>query len=222
MEEFAKGLARGTLEWTSDKVVELAKRLVNRELAFIGREDYVDEAKGVASSGEFEFYKTYVKDRKLRVLSKMGLLLRTWENDPIRLRDLNDLRNKIRKKYADEGLHIAEIVQSRILSGLIPIALESTQSNNRAAEQIEAFLSSSVQTCVFIQSSYTPGVLANDLASYMRMQKPPLLVLFARGLESKRVCTEVVRTLEVNVRTYSWQAKDFSRSLIVFFVRTGL
>ncbi len=82
VERFAAGLAKGTLQWTADKVSEFLRLISQRQLAFVGKIDLIAEVREHRARPEYQFYVEYLSDKRLRLLALMGLTLRDYQNDP--------------------------------------------------------------------------------------------------------------------------------------------
>jgi hypothetical protein len=221
LEELAAGLVEGTLNAAGPKVKEYVTLLLNRQLAFIGRRDYILEVKAQRQSPEWLLYHEYIKDRRLSILAQMGLTLREWESDPARKKDIEQLRNRIRAAHQEEGLHIAQVVQSRVLTGLVPAVLGSVASKERAAKLIEAFLADSFRLCRFIQEKDQAAAIARAVGDHLTVNRPPLFVFFARG-QAIATCDRVVKQLIKGRHDYSLQVHDLYGSRVVVLIRSDL
>lgn len=222
LEEFAAGLAEGTIKALGPKVKDLASLLFNRKLAFIGRRDYVREVKEQSQSAEWQFFKDFITDERLSILALMGLTLRDWESDPGRRQDIENLRNRIFRKFGQEGVHIAQVVQSRILSRIIAVAVDSSPTSKRdAARLIETFLNSAFLLCRFVQNDDSSDELATQIRNHLTLQKPPLFVLFARG-KAIKICDHAVKRIIATTPGYAPQIDDLYGSRIVMLVRNDI
>jgi hypothetical protein len=215
--QFAAGLAKGTLQWTADKISEFLRLISEKQLAFVGNPDLISEVKEHRARPEYQFYVEYLKDRRLKLLALMGLTLRDYQSDPLRHDDLQLLRNRIKTKYDEAGLHVAQIVQSGILAELIPPVISSPGDKASAARKIEAFLNDSERLCLFIQDRDQIDHRVTSIQAYLAGSKPPLFVLFARG-KAKATLSEIVHILKQRSIPYGFIAKDLDRSLLVIFI----
>jgi len=221
IEEFAAGLARGTFEATGPSVKEYATLLFNRKLAFIGRRDYILEVKAQRESPEWLIFREFVKDERLSLLAQMGLTLRDWESDPARKKDIEKLRYRIFTKYGEEGVHIAQVVQSRVLTGVVPAVLGSVNSMQRAATLIESFLKDSFRLCRFVQEKDPMAAIARAVGDHLSVNRPPLFVLFARGAAIK-TCSTIAKRLIEATQEYAHQVHDLYGSRIIVLIRIDL
>ncbi len=221
LEEFAAGLARGTLQWTADTIRSYLKLINDGQLAFIGRSDLIAEAKARRKSPEYQFYAGYLQDKRLRLLALMGLALREYESEPLRKDDLQVLRNRILSEYHERGLHVAQIVQSRILAELIPSAVGMPDDKTTAAQRIEAFLQESERLCLFIKDKEPIDSQAAKIHSRLSGRGPPLFVMFARG-RAAETCAEIARLVRQRAVPYEVVRKEIEGSLILIFIRNDL
>jgi len=221
LRDFAAGLAKGAFDWTADKASYYVALLRNHEIAFIGRIDLIREAQELGKVPELQFYREYLTDGRLRLLAWMGLVLRQYESDPLRQEDLHALRDRIRKKYKEDGLHIAQVVQSRILAEVIPPVLSNERDKAAAAVTIEAFLNESGRFCIFVKDKDHIDTRIEEVRVRLMALRPPLFVLFARG-SAKSVCNTVVIGLSQRRVEYDIQSRDVFGSLIVILFRKDL
>ena len=139
IEDVSKGVTKGVLEFSKNEVISLIKKLKERKLAFIEEQKTIEIVKEQYRSGESKFYEIYIKDKNLLLLVRLGLTLRKLENDKERLQNLRD---KILKRYDIEGLHLAEFVQNGVLNKYISILLEELTSLKKLEEEIQEILKS--------------------------------------------------------------------------------
>ena len=221
MEEFAAELAKGGSKKKGHSVKEYADLLRQHLLAFIGRRDYVAEIKEERRSPEWQLYRQYILDERLSLLAQMGLTLRSWESDPAHKRDIERLRSRISFKYGEEGLHIAQVVQSRVLTGVVPTVMRSVESKERVARLIEAFLAGSARLCRFVKESDPPAAVAREVADHLSRNRPPVFVLFARG-SAIPTCNLVVKLVVEASHSYRLEVHDVYGSRIVVLLRSDI
>ncbi len=219
LSEIVAGITKGSLEWGTEQVRAFAEALTSKQIAFIGSGATVREAKAVSSDPEFRQYKRYITDTPLRTLARLGLLLRRWQDDPLRKRDLTNLRNKIHEKYGDVGLHITQVVQTGILDEVVRETRETSDGTAATTEALEIFLKGSEKFCLFVQGSHAPGSVGTGLINRLRRDAPAISVLFARGTQARRVVAEVVKTIIVNEPRYNVRSREIGGSLIVILIR---
>lgn len=221
IEDFAAGLARGTFEAAAPGVKKYLTLLLNHKLAFIGRRDYILEVKEMRKSPEWLLYRDYLQDKQVSILAQMGLTLRDWESDPARVQDIHNLRNRIHKKFGEEGLHIAQVVQSQILTGVVPVVVSHSTTKERAAQLIEAFLKDSFRLCRFVRTEDQPPAVGRAISDHLVVNRPAIFVLFGRGTALEILNRTVVLVSE-GQREYAYQVHDIDKSRIVVFVRSDL
>jgi hypothetical protein len=121
IESAAKGATKGGLEYTEEKIKQLARWFKDRKIAFVQNPETIEVAKEQRNSSEWGLFRNYVDDERLHILFQMGLTLRRVEkNKP----QCDHLRQRILKKYDAEGLHIAQFVQNGLFSKYIANILD--------------------------------------------------------------------------------------------------
>lgn len=221
LEDFAAELAKSGTESPESSAKKYAKALYDHLVAFIGRRDYVEAVTTERRGAEWLLYHEYIHKQEIALPAQMGLVLRDWESDPARQKDIKHLRNVIRSAHGDVGLHIAEVVQSRVLTGVVPAIIGSVGSKERAASLIEAFLTESINLCLFVQEKDYPAAITQAVVGLLNGKRPPLFVLFARGTAIE-ICNLAARPLMDTVREYEFQVHDIYRSRIVVLIRSDL
>lgn len=221
LSEFAAGLARGSLRWTAERIAEFLRRISNRELAFVGNPDLIAEVKEHKTRPEYRFYLEYLSDQRLRLLALMGLTLRDYQRDALRKDDLHRLRERIKTKHGNSGLHVAQIVQSGILIELLPPVISSPGDKRAAAGKIEAFLNDAERLCLFIQDKDPIDQRVQEIRAYLAGSRPPLFVLFARG-KAKDTLTEIAHILHRRRLPYSRVVREVEKSLLVILVADSI
>lgn len=217
LSQFAAGLAKGTLQWTADTIRKYVSLINAGQLAFIGNPDRIAEVKACRSSPEYQFYRNFLNDKRLRLLALIGLTLRDYQRDPIKAADLHLLRERIKSKYGDEGLHIAQIVQSGILAELIPPVISKPGDSAAAARRIEAFLNLSEHVCLFVQDKDPIDKKVKSIESYLLGTRPPLFVMFARG-RARSTLQEIFHILNKHGIPYDHATKELDESLLLILL----
>ena len=75
-QDIAEGTARAFVKLGIDTIKRLAQRFLHNELVFIEDQETIDLAKRQLKSGEWIFFSDYVKNKRLKLLIRMGLALR--------------------------------------------------------------------------------------------------------------------------------------------------
>jgi hypothetical protein len=151
-QDVAEGTAKAFIKFGKEEIKQLAQRFLNRELIFIEDQETIDLVKCQLKSGEWNFFSNYVKNRKLKLLIGMGLTLRELERQNKR-DQLENLRDKLYFKFKEDGLHIAEFVQCKLLVAYIGRIVDDCSSTDEIVQKIEDILNNLETRVSFIQSS---------------------------------------------------------------------
>lgn len=149
IESALKGVTKGLLEWSSEKISGFIKKFKEKKLAFIKEQKTIDIVREQYSSGEGKFYQKYITDKDLLFLIRMGLTLRKLEDDEARMMNL---RNKIFNKFKTQGLHVAEFVKSRLLNRYVGMLIDELESLDNLGKEIEKILKEIDKHVLFVQS----------------------------------------------------------------------
>jgi len=145
----AKGAVEAALNWGTDRIKDLASKFRDKKLAFIQDERTIEIVKQQYGSGELAFYRTYIEDKDILFLLKMGLTLRKLENDMERRRNL---RTKLLNRYKLNGLHIAQFVENGILNRYIGILIDNMNSIDDFKRDVMEVLNNIQKYVLFVKS----------------------------------------------------------------------
>jgi len=154
LEDIAKGVTKGALEWTSDFIKQLAVNFRNDKLKFIRDKENIKIAKEQYNSGELQIYKYYIEDKNKLMILRMGLVLRKLEKLGERERK-QKLREDIMKKYEIKGLHIAQFVENGVLNRYIGILLDDISSIEKFKEKINEIIDNIEKYVLFVRKDAT-------------------------------------------------------------------
>ena len=174
LEDIAKGVIKGTLEWTADFIKQLAKGFQENKLKFIRDKENIEIAKEQYNSGELQIYKTYIEDKKKLMILRMGLVLRKLENKGEKEKKQN-LREDIMKKYEIKGLHIAQFVENGILNRYIGILLDDISSIEKFKEKINEIIDNIERYVLFVKTTDSERIV---LESCLRITTSNLSMIF--------------------------------------------
>lgn len=196
VESAARGVTKGALEWTKDEIAALAQRFKDRQVAFIRDRQTIDILHEQKRSAEYQLYKSYLKDKRLRVLCLLGLSLRKLESRPELVADAIE---KVHRKHGEEGRHIVQAAQSGILGLLIgELAIEGGSPEALGAT-IEGLLRNIDRYVVFFQNQTDEGRKGRELLTRLQALRPPVLVIGGMGSAAsmaKRVGKALVRDID--------------------------
>lgn len=144
----------------------------------------------------------------------MGLALRDLEADPAYFKRLQLLRDRIFSKYGDEGLHIAQVVQSGILVEVFDAALKSSLDQRDLAEFIETTLNQADKFCVFIQETDNPKRRAQEILTRLDANRPQFMYLLSRG-KANDILRAVYKELRDRALDYEWSRKEDGTSVFL-------
>src|SRR3989338_2628842 len=169
-----EGVAKAILDWSAEKINSFVKKLKERKLTFIQEPKTIEIAKESYRSGEAKFYKIYVKDRELLFLVQMGLTLRKLEHDEKRIQNLRD---KIFRKYKVEGLHIAEFVQCGILNRYVGMLIDELESVEELGKEIEYVLKNIEKHALFVQGTSNKSEIVKKVTIIVNSHSPSVFII---------------------------------------------
>jgi hypothetical protein len=212
-EGLGKGVTKGLLEYSESKIKELIGLFRDKKLKFIGDEYTIQVAKETRDSGEWKFYKAYIKDDEMLFIIKMGLVLRKLEKNQDKL---NNLRERIRRKYNVKGLHIAYFVQNGILNRYVAILLDDLSSTENLEKTIVDTLSNIEKHAIFVDWRYEPGQLLKEVMTVTASHKPSIFVVSGIASASK-IVKDISENLIQNLSGYVHETMSTGKKEILFF-----
>jgi hypothetical protein len=180
IESAAKGVTKGVLEWTEEKLERAIQKFRDRKLAFVQDTETIRVAKEQRQTSEWQFFRTYVDDKKLHVLFQMGMTLRQLELEDSMIR-LENLRKRIFNKYDIEGLHIAEFVQNGLFSRFFAIIIEKVKPIDKLRSEIKDLFKNIETTVSFIQIHDNVKKESNRIVARIQSHSPATYVISSAG-----------------------------------------
>ena len=123
-DDLIREATKGALDWASEKgkslIKNLAEKIRNKDLVFIGDRDTIERAKQQRHKSEFTFFKQIITNTDSRNLFQMGLTLRSLQRDN-KEAEMKNLKTKIKNKFDHNGLHFAYFVQNGLFSKYLGI-----------------------------------------------------------------------------------------------------
>jgi len=211
----AAGVTEGTLSWTKKEIKRLVKGFTNRDLAFIQDSQTIDIVKETRKSTEWDLYKRYLKDKRLRILAQMGITLRKLEKDQDAL---HKLREKIQKAYGTEGLHIAEFVQSGILLRYLGIVGDRFGSIVDITSTMEEMLNTVDKYTFFIKETDDPKKKAKEVLIRTQANLPSALILCSSGSAIKKA-DKIITRIEADIEDIGYDIDQLKeRGKVITFI----
>lgn len=202
------------LEWSAEKIGNLVKSFKERKLAFIKEPKTIEVVREQYRSGEAKFYQTYIKDKNLLLLVRIGLALRKLEKENEKRQNLRD---KLFNKYKIEGLHIAELVENGVLNRYIGILIEKVISINDLEKEIEDFLNHVEKHTLFIQWTTKKVEILKNATIKINSNSPHIFVI--SGVKSAgNVLKECINDLKYIFKEYEMERITGEKE-ILFFIR---
>ena len=203
MESAAKGAVEGVLDWSTEKLPEKLKQLVqkfrDRKIAFVNNPEIIALAKEQRQTSEWALFNSYVQDDRLHILFQMGLTLRQLEKDE---KKRNELRLRIMKKYGTEGLHIAQFIQNGFfLKYVDTLQTRTTMTPDQLKTEIAEFFKNLETTCSYIQNRDYVNREAATIVTRIQSHHPRTYIISGSRLATQK-CRQVKNTVMRRISGY--------------------
>lgn len=205
---------KGTLSWGEDKIRELVIKFRDRRLAFIQDTETIDLVKEQLKTGEWSLCSSYLKDKNLKLLVQMGLALRKLDQTKSE-KYLSNLRTKILEKYGAKGLHIAEFVQSKILSDFIGSIADKAYSVTELIENVEKLLNNLELNVLFIRKIDNLDKRLNEIKTRLIANAPLFFIIFATK-SAMSLGLEIKQNLKKELEEYELSSLEEKNRLLIF------
>jgi len=183
----SKGATEGALGWTEEKIKQLARRFIDRDLYFIEDQETIDIAKETRGKGEFGLFKIYVSDKDLHILFQMGLTLRSLERSD---KGLSQLIKKIRGKYQQKGLHVAHFVQNGLFGKYLGNIVEIMSSEEDIKKEIKSFFDNIENRVAFISTQDNADKKIREIVTKLNAHSPDTFIISSVG-EAQKNCDKI-------------------------------
>ncbi len=211
--DVAEGVTKGSLSYGEDKIKQLVGFFKSKKLKFIGDKKTIEIARETKKSGEWVFYKNYIDDKELLFIIKLGLILRKIEVDQKRL---DNLKEKIIKKYGFKGLHVAYFVQNGILNRYVGILLDNLDSSKKLKNIILDVLKNIEKHTIFINWKHNQRTLLKESITITSAHKPEIFIISGIGSSAKIIAESEKELINV-LNNYELEKISTGNKEILFF-----
>lgn len=174
---FCEGAGKQCAEEGISFVKKILNQITNRKYLFIGERKTIDHVK--RQSNEFNFYSKYLINSDFKFQIKMGLALRSLDEEKDYDR-MDHLKKVIRKKFNVEGLHISQLSQNKIIMKYILHYLEEDKDEEEIKTELDLFLKEIEKNTFFIQKENVADDVINDVSIKIKVNSPRIFVLSTR------------------------------------------
>jgi hypothetical protein len=213
--DVSEGAVKGVLSFSEEKIKEVIEKFKNHELNFIEDQETIDLVKEQLKTGEWSFYKEHVKDKKLRVLIQMGLALRRLEKDPEKLQNLRD---NIIFGFGEDGLHISQFVQNKILSKYLGTVVSEINSEQDLIGALEDLLKNIDKFVIFIKTNDNIERSTKKIITRIDANAPKIFILGSRKSAIDN-CNKIKENLKKEITDYKFTINEDEEKLILFLLR---
>jgi len=206
LEKATKGFTEAVLNFATERIPELVRKLGEREIAFIQNKKNIEIVKTQRASDEYKTLCQYVPKGPLPLLMQMGLALRQIEKNKDSVKDLKD---KIIGKYGRSGLHIAELVQIGIATQLLSRQMRIFGNHADIQKRLTSFLEQAEELALFIKKEDIERVNRMKELVVTRVDNNPtgMVILFGSGY-AKLVVLKILKKVKEDEREYPIEVQD--------------
>ncbi len=214
LESASKGVTKGLLEWTEEKLKELVKRFSNREVAFVEDKPSAEAIKKQDQTSEYKILCNFIPKGYFRILVRSGLALREIENDQDRV---NRFRSNVYSKYGASGVRIAELTQMGIVTQLLAHLAKIYQNPPDVQKKLLAFFDQVDQLTIFVKTDDSERVERISGLVRERVDTNPsqMVILFGRA-KAVRVLLKILKDIKADPRDYSIEIQQEGYQLTAF------
>lgn len=220
LEATAKGTVKAIIEYGEEKLKEFVRRFKNKEIGFIEDQETIDLIKELRNTPYMKLVRENVSDPDLIIQVEMGNALKRLEKDKEK-RD--NLIKKIRNKYGNAGLHVAEIVQCGILTEYFALLIGEVKNPEEFKEKVKALLLNVENFVIFVKSLDNEERIAEKIVTKIDAHTPNALILFSKGNEPMHKANQALIIAKAKCLNYIHQKKidDTNAQQYDFLIKEG-
>ncbi len=216
-----KGATEGILNFSSEKIAEFVRKFREGELAFIRDRENIDIVKEQRQSAEYQTLQRFVPKGKLPILVQMGLALRYLvARSYVEVPDtnkVNDLRDKILRRYGTAELHIAELVQIGLVTHLLLHLLKLFPNPADVQHRLTSFLDQVDDLVLFVRKEDEKQVDSKSKLVMSRVDNNAvhMMIIFGRK-KANDIVHRIIRKIRASPRGYVIETQEEGPQISVF------
>lgn len=211
-----EGFTSATIKLGIEGIKKLVDKFRNRKIAFVQDSTTIEKVKEDLRSNELKFYKSYIRNSDLIIPVLMGLTLRRLEEEKD-LERLDKLRYRILSKYDAEGLHIAQAVQSNIISKYITYLIENYASEEIMKKKLISFLENIESHISFVKNDTDINKESNKILTKINANSPDVFVVSGMSGATENTIKIIEEIDKQNLNSYYKEDYSKENKRITFF-----
>jgi len=212
----AEGVTKAVIKVTAEGIKQLAEKLRERKYIFVEDPEVIKKASEERKTSEWNLFKTYVDDKKLRILFHVGVALRGMEREKGRMQLLRD---RIKRQYGTEGLHIAELIQNGFFNRFLANALGRTQMPEQLKIEIKNLLDNIEKDVVFVKEGDNVDYLTKEIITRLHANSPKTFIICSSGwaVQKFRQIEELMKKMvHMKVIRYDYESYESEYTEVLF------
>lgn len=195
IEAAAKGVTSSVIDYSEEKIKNIAQSFLNKDVAFIKDEETIKSVKEQSKNGELALFKEYIDDKDCIVLFRCGLSLKKLDEQK-KEDKLKKLQEDIKSKYKLEGLHFAYFIQNGLFAKYVINLIEKNICHKKSEikEEIE-YLYNNIKNCVaFIYNTENVEKKSREIVNTIDAHKPNCFIISAKlsAVDKAKQISEIV------------------------------
>lgn len=195
----------GQREW-SDAAIDALFGSIDRHETCVTPDKKFSEQEEIGTEATYVNLAPYAASDKDRALLRLGLRLRQVENQP---GARQQIRDAIRDRWGETGLHLAEAIQAGIVELLIRELRASGKPELEVSKGAKLVFSNVENYVQFIRSTDTVTITATACVAIVRRTFPHAFVLVAGG-SAVPTATRTAKAVQENLVQYTGRLEHIS------------
>lgn len=134
----------------------------------------------------------------------MGFSLKHLEKNKAKL---ENLREKILKKYGPSGLHVAELVKCGIFSRYVHLLIGTSIDEKELEEKIQIILTDIDKYVLFIQAHDNSKTISKKIITKIDANNPKAIIIFSKGKAAMKIAKKSILIVKKNYRDYKLETQ---------------
>ena len=201
------------MDWSSGRLNGLIKKFLDKDLVFIEDNETINIAKEQRRISEWILLKDYIISKDFRIQFQLGLTLRKLKIP----QKIEKLRGKILTKYGQEGLHVAQSVQTGIFIRYVAIILEQDITPQRLKLEIDNLFRNIEKLVVFVQTLDNSEQKSTEIITKILANSPKTFSVCSYG-SAQNVCAKIMENVMGKIKNYDLETCD-AKSKCIYFLK---
>ncbi|MFH0906598.1 MAG: hypothetical protein V1824_04655 [archaeon] len=218
-DDIVKDAVDSTVRWSLDEakknISDWIYKFKNKKLLFLQNKEDITKINAIDKSKEQQAIKTYIKDKDILLLAKLGFLLREKEKDN---QEIGNIRKKIIKRFNISGLHIACFFQNGLFNIYFKEIIESNKSNEIITKEIESIIQKIEDISLFVTKDDNTDRIVDVIKTRLYVKPSYSYLILSYNTDAMKICESIKNKLSKIIGNKNLQITEYNDSKRLIFM----